>query len=51
MWRVQKRDDTKEIKFNFVRDFVGHKTGIICLEKVDNKGRFLAASKDRYAPK
>jgi len=46
MWRVHK-GDTKDIEFNFVRDFVGHKTGISCLEKVDNKGRFLSASKDR----
>lgn len=48
MWRVQKSDDTKDIEFTFVRNFVGHRTGIICLEKVDDKGRFLAASKDRY---
>ena len=31
----------------FVRNFVGHATGITCLAKVDDKGRFLSASKDR----
>ncbi len=30
-----------------VRDFVGHSTGITCIAKVDDKGRFLSSSKDR----
>lgn len=30
----------------FCRDFPGHSTGITCVAKVDEKGRFLSASKD-----
>jgi hypothetical protein len=30
----------------FVRDFVGHTTGVTSLTRVDDKGRFLSASKD-----
>jgi len=48
MWRVEKKKgDSSKPSIAFVRDFVGHKTGISCLEKVDIKGRFLSASKDR----
>mmetsp|Transcript_19458 Transcript_19458/g.35213 ORF Transcript_19458/g.35213 Transcript_19458/m.35213 type:complete len:799 (-) Transcript_19458:157-2553(-) len=45
MWRIEKIGNKSTIEF--VRDFVGHSTGITCLAKVDDKGRFLSASKDR----
>merc|ERR1712238_531392 len=41
MWRGT------EAAIDFVRDFVGHRTGITCLARVDEKGRFLSASTDR----
>jgi len=41
LWRGEKKT------IQFVRDFVGHRTGITCLAKVDEKGRFLSASKDK----
>lgn len=47
MWRVERKTGDSKPSIAFVRDFVGHKTGISCLEKVDIKGRFLSASKDR----
>eukprot|EP00581_Thalassiosira_minuscula_P000327 CAMPEP_0183741872 /NCGR_PEP_ID=MMETSP0737-20130205/63318_1 /TAXON_ID=385413 /ORGANISM="Thalassiosira miniscula, Strain CCMP1093" /LENGTH=854 /DNA_ID=CAMNT_0025977353 /DNA_START=73 /DNA_END=2637 /DNA_ORIENTATION=+ len=45
MWRVEEKDNSETI--TFIRDFVGHNTGITCLAKVCAKGRFLSASKDR----
>ena len=42
MWKVESNASVA-----FVRDFVGHSVGITCLAKVDEKGRFLSASKDR----
>lgn len=44
MWRLEGVGTSATIEF--VRDFVGHKTGVTCLAKVDDKGRFLSASKD-----
>jgi WD40 repeat protein len=46
MWKVEDGERSK-CNVEFVRDFVGHTTGITCITKVDNKGRFLSASKDR----
>ena len=42
MWTLTSND-----KLEHVRDFVGHSTAVTCLVKVDEKGRFLSASKDR----
>lgn len=46
MWKVEKDDSGKTI-IQFIRDFVGHNVGITALAKVDGKGRFLSASKDK----
>lgn len=43
MWKLENASGTLQ----FIRDFVGHSTAITCLAKVDAKGRFLSASKDR----
>lgn len=45
MWRCETTNG--KTAFRFVREFVGHSTGITCLKRVDEKGRFLSASKDR----
>eukprot|EP00571_Detonula_confervacea_P006030 CAMPEP_0172313454 /NCGR_PEP_ID=MMETSP1058-20130122/20196_1 /TAXON_ID=83371 /ORGANISM="Detonula confervacea, Strain CCMP 353" /LENGTH=758 /DNA_ID=CAMNT_0013027101 /DNA_START=227 /DNA_END=2503 /DNA_ORIENTATION=- len=45
MWKLE--DTSGKTTLQFVRDFVGHSTGITCLAKVDDKGRFLSASKDK----
>lgn len=45
MWKLVNIDGKSTLQF--VRDFVGHSTGITCLAKVDAKGRFLSGSKDR----
>ena len=45
MWRG---DDDGSI--SFVRDFAGHRTGVACLAKVDEKGRVSARSCDRSRP-
>jgi WD40 repeat protein len=37
---------TTKTRIEFVREFVGHNTGVTCLTRVDSKGRFLSASKD-----
>ena len=42
MWNL-----TNNNELEHVRDFVGHSTAVTCLVKVDEKGRFLSASKDR----
>ena len=58
MWKIASNDkdgldaaassrDGGEKSIVFVRDFIGHCTGITCLAKVDDKGRFLSAGKDR----
>eukprot|EP00804_Cyclotella_cryptica_P005316 CCRYP_019484-RA/>CCRYP_019484-RA protein AED:0.17 eAED:0.17 QI:919/1/1/1/1/1/2/2362/517 len=51
MWRATDKSvapigSTARSHIGFVRDFVGHSTGVTCLAKVDTKGRFLSASKD-----
>ncbi|KAL9182822.1 hypothetical protein ACHAXT_004101 [Thalassiosira profunda] len=45
MWKVETADGKTNV--DFVREFVGHHVGVTCLAKVDDKGRFLSASKDR----
>ncbi|KAL7540268.1 hypothetical protein ACHAWF_006638 [Thalassiosira exigua] len=47
MWKVD--NSSGKVNVEFVRDFTGHATGVTCLAKVDDKGRFLSASKDRQA--
>jgi len=46
MWKASSENEGKVV-FNFVRDFVGHNTGVTALARVDKKGRFLSASKDK----
>ncbi|KAL7469910.1 hypothetical protein ACHAXS_010158 [Conticribra weissflogii] len=46
MWKVVGGSGAPST-IEFVRNFVGHSTGVTCLAKVDAKGRFLSASKDR----
>ena len=51
LWRARDKSvhlDGSNAKpdIDFVRDFVGHNTGVTCLARVDDKGRFLSASKD-----
>lgn len=46
MWEVEKNDNG-ETSIQFICDFVGHNVGITALAKVDGKGRFLSASKDK----
>jgi len=43
MWKLEDASG----KLQFIRDFVGHSTAITCLAKVDAKGRFMSASKER----
>lgn len=44
MWKLENKNGKTALQF--IRDFVGHCTSITCLVKVDDKGRFLSASKD-----
>ena len=48
MWRVTDKASGSSSKphMEFIRDFNGHNTGVTCLTRIDNKGRFLSASKD-----
>lgn len=51
MWRatdtiVAPTGLTTKTHIEFIREFVGHNTGVTCLTRVDIKGRFLSASKD-----